>query len=191
MDVWGSGNGLHRNNDSNIFKAFICPVTHEIMHDPVILVASNQTVQRTSASKWFAFGNSRCPVTGVSLPNSNMVSNKALQTAMRECDLGISALFPRAFVCPVNNSIMRDPILIVGSEQTISRSAFNSWRTSTSCRFCPVTNKRLPYSSVCENIALRKALEEWEEEHGTAPHALYNANYPQSSVEVRNSLQSS
>lgn len=171
--VWGETGLSEDAQESRIFSAFICPITHEIMHDPVVLVASSQTVNRAAAERWFGLGNSRCPVSGVMLFMSKMVSNKALQMAMKECDLGISAMFPRAFICPVTETIMRDPVLIVGSEQTISRAAYNQWVASSDTSICPVTKRRLANNSACENIALRKALEEWEEEHGAAPYEVY------------------
>ncbi|KAM6562184.1 hypothetical protein CsatB_022182 [Cannabis sativa] len=55
-----------------------CPISLEMMTDPVT-VASGQTYDRSSITKWFRAGNSTCPKTGEKLKNMEMVPNSALK----------------------------------------------------------------------------------------------------------------
>uniref|UniRef100_A0A7N0T7T3 RING-type E3 ubiquitin transferase n=1 Tax=Kalanchoe fedtschenkoi TaxID=63787 RepID=A0A7N0T7T3_KALFE len=62
---------------------FRCPITLEIMSDPVT-VATGQTYDRSSISKWLKSGNSMCPKTGEKLTNLDMVPNHALKKLIRQ-----------------------------------------------------------------------------------------------------------
>ncbi|XP_066309756.1 U-box domain-containing protein 16-like [Miscanthus floridulus] len=57
---------------------FRCPITLDIMHEPVV-VASGQTYDRESISRWFDSGKSTCPKTGQVLTVLELVPNKALK----------------------------------------------------------------------------------------------------------------
>ncbi|KAL1539360.1 U-box domain-containing protein 18-like [Salvia divinorum] len=57
---------------------FRCPITLEIMCDPVTL-STGQTYERSSILKWFGSGNRTCPVTGEKLTSVDLVPNLALK----------------------------------------------------------------------------------------------------------------
>ncbi|KAG6396504.1 hypothetical protein SASPL_142655 [Salvia splendens] len=57
---------------------FRCPITLEIMRDPVTLL-TGQTYERSSILKWFGSGNHTCPVTGEKLTSVDLVPNLALK----------------------------------------------------------------------------------------------------------------
>ncbi|XP_047959075.1 U-box domain-containing protein 18-like [Salvia hispanica] len=57
---------------------FRCPITLEIMRDPVTLL-TGQTYERSSILKWFGSGNCTCPVTGEKLTSVDLVPNLALK----------------------------------------------------------------------------------------------------------------
>ena len=50
---------------------YLCPITHEIMEDPVT-VASGHTFERKAIVGWFNDGNDTNPVTGQKLENTNV-----------------------------------------------------------------------------------------------------------------------
>jgi hypothetical protein len=56
-----------------------CPISLELMRDPVVVAASGQTYDRESITRWFSAGKSTCPKTGQVLTNLELVPNKALK----------------------------------------------------------------------------------------------------------------
>lgn len=61
-------------NGVSVPSYFICPLTLQLMFDPVI-VASGQTYERDSIQKWIDHGLSRCPVTRQTLSHTNLIPN--------------------------------------------------------------------------------------------------------------------
>ncbi|KAH6790276.1 plant U-box 17 [Perilla frutescens var. frutescens] len=59
-------------------KDFCCPISLELMHNPVI-VSTGQTYDRTSITRWLEEGHSTCPKTGQMLVHTRLVSNRALR----------------------------------------------------------------------------------------------------------------
>ncbi|XP_055810282.1 U-box domain-containing protein 19-like [Solanum dulcamara] len=62
---------------------FRCPITLEIMSDPVT-IASGHTYDRSSIMKWFRAGNSTCPKTGERLTSIDLVPNLALKLLIKQ-----------------------------------------------------------------------------------------------------------
>ncbi|EXB82615.1 U-box domain-containing protein 18 [Morus notabilis] len=62
---------------------FRCPISLEIMVDPVT-IASGHTYDRSSIAKWFCAGNSICPKTSEKLKNLEMVTNLALRRLIQQ-----------------------------------------------------------------------------------------------------------
>ncbi|PHT67458.1 hypothetical protein T459_26945 [Capsicum annuum] len=62
---------------------FRCPITLEIMSDPVT-IASGHTYDRSSILKWFRAGNSTCPKTGERLTSIDLVPNLALKFLIKQ-----------------------------------------------------------------------------------------------------------
>ncbi|XP_071702897.1 U-box domain-containing protein 15-like [Rutidosis leptorrhynchoides] len=56
---------------------FLCPITLEIMRDPVI-VATGQTYERTNIQQWLDSDNRTCPKTGLPLTHTALAPNVAL-----------------------------------------------------------------------------------------------------------------
>ncbi|GAY49249.1 hypothetical protein CUMW_117790 [Citrus unshiu] len=57
---------------------FLCPITLEIMRDPVI-IASGQTFERESVQKWFDSNHRTCPKTRQTLAHLSIAPNYALK----------------------------------------------------------------------------------------------------------------
>lgn len=62
--------------------SFYCPVSMELMSDPVI-VATGHTYDRSCIAKWLAQGNRTCPVTGLRLRHLELTPNIALRNAIQ------------------------------------------------------------------------------------------------------------
>lgn len=43
---------------------FVCPISRDVMHDPVVLIETGQIYDRESINGWFERGCFTCPMTG-------------------------------------------------------------------------------------------------------------------------------
>ena len=68
---------------SVVLDFFQCPLTMEVMQDPVITV-DDQTHGRTEIEKWFALGNRTSPLTRETMPTTNLFPKIALHRAIQE-----------------------------------------------------------------------------------------------------------
>lgn len=64
-------------------KDFVCPLTGQLFEDPVTL-ETGQTYEREAIKKWFAQGNTTCPVTGktlglVAVPITNFILKRVIE----------------------------------------------------------------------------------------------------------------
>lgn len=64
-------------------QSFYCPITRDVMLDPVE-TSSGQTFERSAIEKWFADGNTLCPLTMNSLDTSVLRPNKTLRQSIEE-----------------------------------------------------------------------------------------------------------
>ena len=62
---------------------FLCPITLDLMFDPVI-VATGQTYDRTSITRWIQAGHLTCPKTGQKLAHKDLISNFALRSLISQ-----------------------------------------------------------------------------------------------------------
>ncbi|KAL0398427.1 UNVERIFIED_CONTAM: U-box domain-containing protein 17 [Sesamum radiatum] len=64
-------------------KDFCCPISLDLMQDPVI-VSTGQTYERASIARWMEEGYSTCPKTGQMLVHSKLVPNRALRNLIQQ-----------------------------------------------------------------------------------------------------------
>eukprot|EP00621_Florenciella_sp_RCC1693_P014673 CAMPEP_0182531388 /NCGR_PEP_ID=MMETSP1323-20130603/8823_1 /TAXON_ID=236787 /ORGANISM="Florenciella parvula, Strain RCC1693" /LENGTH=270 /DNA_ID=CAMNT_0024740935 /DNA_START=255 /DNA_END=1063 /DNA_ORIENTATION=- len=60
---------------------FICPITQELMRDPVNTL-SGHSYERDAILQWFAGGTTKCPLTGVMLGSRHLTPNHNLRKAI-------------------------------------------------------------------------------------------------------------
>ncbi|GMH37470.1 hypothetical protein BSKO_05343 [Bryopsis sp. KO-2023] len=59
---------------------YYCPISLELMEDPVVLIETAVTYDKKSIDTWlFAYGSTKCPVSGMKLNRLGYVENKALR----------------------------------------------------------------------------------------------------------------
>ena len=68
-------------------EELVCPLTHELMIDPVMLFETGQTYERASIEKWLATHDTD-PLTGVALADKTLRSNVALRCMCRKAAEG-------------------------------------------------------------------------------------------------------
>jgi len=64
-------------------EAYCCPITYEVMKDPVIL-RDGHTYERESIATWFGNGHNTSPLTGKRLPSRQLIPNVTLKKAIDE-----------------------------------------------------------------------------------------------------------
>lgn len=64
--------------DLNIPSDFRCPISLDLMHDPVV-VSTGQTYDRASITLWIESGHNTCPKTGQNLAHTDLIPNRALK----------------------------------------------------------------------------------------------------------------
>eukprot|EP00899_Mesostigma_viride_P003529 jgi/Mesvir1/13177/Mv06140-RA.1 len=65
-------------------RSFLCPISMELMVDPVVITDTLQTCDRTSAEHWFSAGNRTCPVTGADLSSLELMPNLCMRHTIDE-----------------------------------------------------------------------------------------------------------
>ncbi|CAI5977761.1 unnamed protein product [Closterium sp. NIES-65] len=80
-----SGGGSSQTSDpaANVPEEFLCPLSLEIMRDPVI-IASGQTYDRAYIERWFSEGRSSCPKTRQCIEHTNFCPNFALRSMIAD-----------------------------------------------------------------------------------------------------------
>ncbi|XP_054777184.1 U-box domain-containing protein 17-like [Prosopis cineraria] len=67
----------------SIPKDFCCPITLDLMRDPVI-ISTGQTYDRCSISRWIEDGHCTCPKTGQMLTSTRLVPNRSLRNLIMQ-----------------------------------------------------------------------------------------------------------
>ncbi|KAA8546172.1 hypothetical protein F0562_020934 [Nyssa sinensis] len=78
LDVPMSSRSLQKCPSLFIPHEFLCPITLEIMTDPII-IATGQTYERESIKKWLDSNHRTCPKTGQTLSHLSLAPNFALR----------------------------------------------------------------------------------------------------------------
>ena len=104
-------------------QSFLCPITYELMHDPVLL-ADGHTFERSAIEQWLQTNNTS-PMTQLPLANKNVVPNYALRMAI-ESHL-------RANTIPYSE-LQLDGVVGRGCDKTVYRG---HWKGSQVCPALP------------------------------------------------------
>eukprot|EP01123_Difflugia_compressa_P010127 TRINITY_DN3615_c0_g1_i1.p1 TRINITY_DN3615_c0_g1~~TRINITY_DN3615_c0_g1_i1.p1 ORF type:complete len:255 (-),score=30.37 TRINITY_DN3615_c0_g1_i1:51-752(-) len=70
------------NSSTNLYS-FTCPITHEIMTDPVLLIESGVTYERSAIEQWLKNHNTD-PLTNITLTSKQIVPVISLRNAINE-----------------------------------------------------------------------------------------------------------
>ena len=75
---------------------FKCPISLELMTDPVTLVGDGMTYERASIERWLAAGNTTSPVTNAELESLAYVPSQVIKNLIRRWREGEGAKLVRA-----------------------------------------------------------------------------------------------
>lgn len=71
-------------NEDSFSDVFICPISREIMQDPVVLIETGQMYDRKSITEWFKSGHNTCPMTGSFLMSQRLTPLYTIRGAIHE-----------------------------------------------------------------------------------------------------------
>ncbi|CAE8713155.1 unnamed protein product [Polarella glacialis] len=161
------------------FQIFLCPITHDVMTDPVVS-ADGYTYERSAISRWFETSR-KSPVTGQSLPHTDLVANHSVRTLLKMLiDM----------TCPSSSSREADAAATHGVDAACSSSS--SWRPRSG-RKEPQPEELRPSSSTSDRATvaaflsgrrIEEALEPRWEQSGLQQPAP-DAERPQSTQRLR------
>lgn len=109
---------------------FMCPISLELMRDPVTL-HTGQTYDRASIQSWVATGNTTCPVTRTPLSDFTLVPNHTLRRFIQDwCvanrSLGIERIpTPKQ---PADTNLVRSLLIQASSESNRAHSRLSALR---------------------------------------------------------------
>lgn len=109
---------------------FLCPITLEIMIDPVI-VATGQTYERESIQQWLDSGHRTCPKSGQELTHLSLAPNFALRNLIRQWGTKNNfQLFTKEASANPKNPVTEDDGEILSLVQNLSSSQLDVQRSA-------------------------------------------------------------
>eukprot|EP00245_Coleochaete_scutata_P000824 TRINITY_DN1098_c0_g1_i1.p1 TRINITY_DN1098_c0_g1~~TRINITY_DN1098_c0_g1_i1.p1 ORF type:complete len:383 (-),score=62.25 TRINITY_DN1098_c0_g1_i1:494-1642(-) len=81
--MWASNHGLSP-GEEDAPSYFICPITYQVMNDPVLVLESGHTYERMAIQRWFGAGNRTDPKTNQKLTTTAFGPNLALRGLIDE-----------------------------------------------------------------------------------------------------------
>ena len=138
---------------SGLPDALFCPISLELMVDPVTVVETGQTYDRAAIKSWL-YTHSTDPITNVELRGKKLVPNIAIRQILQTIDEHTPTGSSESLVCPISLELMIDPVILTETGQTYDRATIESWLHMHSTD--PVTNVQLRSKKLVPNIAIRK-----------------------------------
>lgn len=74
----------HDVSADSIPLAFYCPITQQVMKEPVMVVEAGYTYEKNAIVEWFQRGNRTCPDTGKELKSLELLDNRNVRHAIDE-----------------------------------------------------------------------------------------------------------
>ena len=147
-------------NDSNTPPdAFVCPITHEVMKDPVV-ATDGHTYERKAMKEWLT-RHDTSPMTGVTLPSEVVVPNHNLRSQIRRSKENSSTddsdTAPEEYECPITSNVMDDPV-VASDGYTYESKAIEGWLNGNNTS--PVTGVTLSSDALVPNHNLRSQIRE-------------------------------
>lgn len=142
--------------------AVFCPISLELMVDPVTVVETGQTYERSTIKSWL-YTHSTDPITNVELQTKKLVQNIALRKVIQTIDKQAPSGSLDWLLCPISLELMVDPVIVAETGQTYERATIESW-LFTNCTD-PITNVRLRSKKLVANIAIRNMVRSWQAQH--------------------------
>ena len=106
-------------NSSIVPPEFICPITLQIMRDPV-MTKYGHNFERSAILEWLHRGHTRCPITRKKLNLSKLVPNAALRLKIRKWQ---DRTDEKIYICLESELLVRHLCVHGEKKQEAARSA--------------------------------------------------------------------
>lgn len=70
---------------AKLYPSLCCPISMDLMTDPVVAVGDGHTYERNEIEKWFKAGNKKSPLGGADMINFDLISNHVVKKLIDEC----------------------------------------------------------------------------------------------------------
>jgi hypothetical protein len=153
---------------TNIPDEFFCPISLDLMEDPVT-AADGHSYERREIEAWFGGGHNTSPKTGAVLPNTNLVPNIPLRNLIREYRERRTQAAAAATVATVANTeeSQRERELRAQVQQVQQEKQCLCQQLASSCRF--FNSLPLPeHEEVMQKLAKDLGVQYEEVYHGVA-----------------------
>ncbi len=168
---------------TEVLSNFLCPLTLEVMNNPVIL-SDGLSYERNHAESWLN-GHDTSPTTRKLLPNKDIIPNHTLKAAIDQYkeiihkkrlnipmdsldtqtfqvnEKNVTADILNDFVCSISFEIFRDPV-VLSDGYSYERLNVTAWLNVNNTS--PRTGAPLKNKNITPNHALRAAIEEYKNE---------------------------
>ncbi|XP_062223307.1 U-box domain-containing protein 9-like [Phragmites australis] len=145
-----AGGNRGANSEAAVPEQFLCPISSEIMRDPVVL-ASGQTYDRRFIQEWLSAGNRTCPQTQQVLSNTILIPNHLVRSMISQWCTENGFTLP-----PVEN---QEDNLVTNNERKTFRKIFDRISSSSNLSEQKEAIKDLRFLTKC-NSSLRAVIGE-------------------------------
>ncbi len=175
--------------DQEIPDEFICPITLEVMTDPVF--SEGHTYERSAIEEHLENAklkktNPINPMTGLPMVNTSLTPHTELKDKIEQFKSnqhkndqpGVKEESPKSeiqpeqeenkpipdeLICPITIEIMIDPVLCLSSGKAYERSAITKWIETNPT--CPLTRRPLTQKDIIPNDDLKRQIAEFLKEN--------------------------
>jgi hypothetical protein len=110
-----------------------------------------------------------CAIVGAAV--SHVLSNRQQAIQRSRDDVRVNNV-PDELVCPISQELMVDPVIVAETGQTYDRETITAWLHMH--RTDPNTNCELRSKKLIPNVAVRKLVNRWKDQHPEYMHELGN-----------------
>lgn len=146
---------------------FICPITKDVMEDPVI-TSAGLTYSRKGIEKWFSSGQKTDFMTRTELKSMKLIPNYILKSqiqAWKEVEKkkynNNDVAIHDFYICSITDTVMEDPVVTLAG-QTYSRKAIEEWFSRGKITD-PLTRMDLKSTQLIPNCNLKSQIREWKQ----------------------------
>ncbi|KAI3904052.1 hypothetical protein MKW92_015951 [Papaver armeniacum] len=131
---------------------FKCPISLEIMTDPVIL-SSGHTFDRSSIQRWLDSGNRTCPITKQLLPqNPSLIPNHALRSLISNFSFTCSSSQPKSSPQEPDPQTLISNLTCRSSTPSLHSKIYSLDQLNRLCKSNPFFRQRLTESGAVSTV---------------------------------------
>jgi len=143
-------NPLNKNLD--IPSHYLCPLSKQVMKDPVTLLETGHTFERQHIEKWLT-NYETCPVTNQQLKSISTVQNffakSIIEARFQNGQIVVDTTNSKLYDCPLTLEIFKNPVLTAECGHTFEQSDLTTWLQQR--QTCPLSNEPIDPKKLSPN----------------------------------------